>query len=81
MNHSKRDLGDNVTKREVIIASIVVCFMLVTAILSYFYGHYKFLRLIAGGERLFRFWIVVILILLGIEGILRIIRRHREKKK
>ena len=64
-------------KRDVVIALSAVGFMLVTAILSYFYGHHKVLKFIAGGERLFRLWIVVLLVVLGVEGILRIIRKRR----
>jgi hypothetical protein len=79
MSDRKRDLKDSVTKRDLIIASIVAAFILLTAILSYFYGDYGILRYISGGEKLFRFWIIVGLIILGIECFLRI-RKKRKRR-
>ncbi len=80
MSDKKRELKDRVIKRDLIIAGVVAAFMIITSILSYFYGNYGILRFISGGEKLFRFWIIVILIILGIEGITRFIKRQKKRK-
>lgn len=80
MNNKKRELKNNVTKRDVIIAVAVIAFMIISAVLSYFYGNYGYLKYISGGEKLFRFWIVVVLIILAIEGIRRVTKRIKEDK-
>lgn len=80
MSDKKRELKDRVIKRDLIIAGVVAAFMIITSILSYFYGNYGILRFISGGEKLFRFWIIVILIILSIEGITRFIKRQKKRK-
>lgn len=80
MSDKKRELKDRVIKRDLIIAGVVAAFMIITSILSYFHGNYGILRFISGGEKLFRFWIIVILIILGIEGITRFIKRQKKRK-
>ena len=80
MSDKKRELKDRVIKRDLIIAGVVAAFMIITSILSYFYGNYGILRFISGGEKLFRFWIIVMLIILGIEGITRFIKRQKKRK-
>ena len=80
MSDKKRELKDRVIKRDLIIAGVVAAFMIITSILSYFYGNYGILRFISGGEKLFRFWIIVILIILGIEGITRFMKRQKKRK-
>ena len=77
MKNKKRELKDRVTKRDLIIAGAIIAFMIISAILSYFCGSYGFLRHISGGEKLFRFWIVVVLIVLVIEVIVRGIKRGK----
>lgn len=77
MNDKKRELKDSVTHRDILIAGIVVAFILITAILSYFYGQYGILIYISGGEKLFRFWIIIALIILGVEGIIRVRKRRK----
>lgn len=72
MNNKKRNLKDNISKRDLVLSVIVISFILITAILSYFFGEYGILRYIAGGERLFTFWIIVGIVILGLEGIIRL---------
>jgi len=79
MNDKNRELKKRVTKHDLITAIVVVSFILITAVLSYFYGDYGILKYISGGEKLFRFWIIVVLIILGIAGVIRIKKGYRRK--
>ena len=79
MNDKKRELKNRVAKRDLIIAIVVVSFILITAVLSYYYRDYGILKFISGGEKLFRFWIIVGLIILGIAGVIRIKKGGRRK--
>jgi len=79
MEQEKRDLRAKATKRDVIAALFVLGFIIITAILSYFYGNYGILRFIAGGEKLFRFWILVGVVIFGVYGVSRIRRRNKHR--
>lgn len=72
----KRNKKENVTKQDLFIALIVIGFILTTAILSYFCGEYGILKYIAGGEKLFRFWIIIGAVILGLECIKRFIKKN-----
>ena len=77
MSQKKRELKDSVTKRDLVIAISIIIFMLTTAILSYFFGDYGVLKYISGGEKLFRFWIIIGLFILCLAWIVRIKERRK----
>jgi hypothetical protein len=79
MDQKNRELRNKVTRGDLISAALVVGFMIVTAILSYFYGDYGILRFIAGGEKLFRFWILVGAVIFVIYGISRLRRWNKNR--
>ena len=81
MSDNKRTLQNRATKKHLIISIIVVAFMLITAILSHFFDQYEIVHKLLGGKRLIRFWLVIIVILLGAAGVERLMARQKRENR